>query len=353
VTDPFSSGYLTFFAAVAAWAREVDRVCVVDGHSREDLPGLMDKLCGPMSNVEVLRTPATFWGSGDHWHLLQCNGNINAGIERLGDCDFVVVVGADYVPHPGVRLTLNQRATAGSGWWRFYRSKVGRSSYERRIDSRGIVLGPETPGALLLGVDRRSGLASDFPLVPEEVGWFADPITRENKRILAGSPTEPAGTVDIEVGVFGHFWYEPDACLAKLRRWNRAVARYHGIAPKRDAELAATERLHQIRGYRTKAELLGWDFPEEMKGLIDTFYRPGMLGGAILDPPSRPLALRERAHQLERRSRTQIMRSRGFRGFAEQQEWAALDVPRARPLPVAELQRGQDAILPGWARDAN
>src|SRR5215213_5250800 len=353
VTDPWESRYLSYYAAVASWARQVDQVFVVDGHSAEDLLRIPQQVYGTLPNVTVVRTPETYWGREDRWHAMQSMHNVLFPLRRLGvdRFDAVFLVGGDQIAYPGVRGALEdflaRNRTAG-GWARFYRSKLRRSGYCRRADANGVVVFPASGPRPLHGWDEALGQATDFPIAPRLRSRFRDPVNGALKDVFAGSGLEPLGTVEVECASHGHFWYTLEECMLKVRRWDRAFARFSGQVPSTDLQLIATHDLYGIRGYRPRAEVLAWDVPDELRVLVDHFYVPGMCGGMVLDPS---LRLQRTARAVRaalaavKRLRSVLLRTEGYPALRDRHRWVPLDsAEEPEAVEVAAVYAEQDRV---------
>jgi hypothetical protein len=176
------------------------------------------------------------------------------------------------------------------------------------------------------------------------------------KRILAGKPYPVKKVIDLECAVFGHFFFDLSTTLQKLCRWNQASARYLGIAPMRYAEHRLMTNLYGIVGWCSKVTMMNSDHPPEILRVIDRFYEPGMLGGAIREvSPAQARAAQalRKLLGLERHLRTRWMRAQGYRGLKELHQWVPLDAPDPEPLDVARVYAEQDRFLPAECRVNN
>ena len=170
-------------------------------------------------------------------------------------------------------------------------------------------------------------------MIPTKVSAFNDPETGMRKLVYAGEPIAPSGRVDVECGAFGHFWYRYEDCMAKLFRWDVAVARFMGQARSRERELRIRNRVVRDAAAHTKDELLQWDWPPDMRTLIQVRYEQGLIGGML--PSHRVTGRSAQLHRLalgiERRLRTRRLRGRGLIGLRDAHEWVD---PGDEPLAV-------------------
>ena len=353
VTEPWETRYLSYYAAVASWSRQVDQVFVVDGHSAEDLLKVPGELYGPLANVEVVRTPETLWGREDRWHAMQSMHNLLFPLCRLGvdRFDAVFLVGADQIAYPGVRAAVEcfmARGDCAGGWARFHRSKLRRHGFLRRVDTNGVVVFPAPGPRPLHGWDETLGYATDFPIVPRLRSRFRDPVNGAVKDIFAGPGIDPLGTMEVDCASHGHFWYTLEECMLKVRRWDRGFARFLGQVPATDLQLVASHDLFGFQGSRPRDEVLAWDVPAEFRVLVEHFYTPGMLGGMVLDPSPRL----QRAAKWTRaglvalkRARSARLRATGYPVLVDRHRWVPLDsAEEPEPVDVAAVYAEQDRV---------
>ncbi|HYJ79508.1 MAG TPA: hypothetical protein VEW03_07915 [Longimicrobiaceae bacterium] len=356
VTEPLRTRYLSYYPAVASWARQVDQVYVVDGHSEEDLLEIPRRLFGSLPNVEIVRAPETLWGPGARWHAMQSMHNLLFPLRTLGvdRFDAVFMVGSDQIAYPGVRRGVEAAppaVRARGGWCRFHRSRLLHGRYVRRADARGVVIFPE-PGATpqpLHGWDREAEFPSDFPIHATHHSRYADPVNGAVKTVFAGPPLAARGTLDVECASHGHFWYTEAECLEKVFRWDEALARFFGRTLRSGLEHRLAHGLFGIVGALSLDQVLGWEHPPEMREVLAHFYQPGMLGGAVreVSGPTRTAAKLMRAVlHADGALRTRALRRRGYRGLADAHVWVPLDEPAPPPVDVAALYQEQDRLQP-------
>jgi len=300
---------------------------------------------------------------GGQWHAFQSGVNLNIGLLSLST-DWGLPTGADHISDSRTASNLHEdlRAINNLPAATCYRGKPGARGIIHRLDDRtplvNLRLLRRQGVEPLLGLDLSRSLGSDYPLCPAKKSRFTDPITGVCKPIYAGCqiPLQGRGKVHIEVISYGHFFFTMEQCLHKIRRWDRASARFLGIAPKRDLELRLLNGLYCIKGFRSKEEVMAWDHPPEILRVIDRFYEPGMLGGAIREiSPAQARAAQalRKLLGLERHLRTHWMRAQGYRGLKELHQWVPLDAPDPEPLDVARVYAEQNRFLPSWARGQN
>ena len=362
ITNPLSTGYLAYLAFVDSWSKVADQVILVDGGSTDESIGLLEEWTGHKDNVSILRNDLTFWGGGDKWHAYQLGLNLNLGLMTL-HTNWGFLLGADHVVD--VRTALEMRSELADlenvAIVTYYRGKPdslvkpGSRGIRRRIDARSYAINRRLLEVrdfnVVLGLDLRTGLGSDWPLRAMMKSSFRDPVTGVCKHTYAGHaiPVTGPGQLSAECVSYGHFFFTMEQCLHKIRRWDRASARFLGIAPKRDLELRLLNGLYSIKGFRSKEEVMAWDHPPEILRVIDRFYEPGMLGGAIREiSPAQARAAQalRKLLGLERHLRTRWMRAQGYRGLKELHRWVPLDAPDPEPLDVRAAYMEQDKYLP-------
>lgn len=358
ITNPSTTGYLAYLAFADSWSQVADQVILVDGGSTDDSITFLRDWIGHRRNVIILENGQTQWGEHCLWHVSQPWINMNFGLAHL-DVQWGFVQGADHVldlaTTAGMRRELADLEQVSIV--AYYRGKPGSNGIRRRVDARSYAInlrlhGKESPA--IIGMDLDTGLGSDWPLFPVYKSVFQDPQTRFVKRIYSGRAVSVGNSrLSVQCISYGHFFFTVEQCMQKVRRWDRANARFLGIAPKRDLELKLLNQIYAIKGFRSKEEVMAWDHPPEVLKVIDAFYEPGMLGGAIreISPiQARAAQALRKLLGLERHLRTRWMRARGYRGLKELHQWVPLDAPDPEPLDVARVYAEQDRFLPSWAR---
>jgi hypothetical protein len=147
------------------------------------------------------------------------------------------------------------------------------------IDRRAVVLSGRRIGwGQVLG---GSGAFSDSPIWVMETRRFTDPILGGDRFYYVGTPVPVGGFVNGRCGRFGHFFFTWDQCMDKCQRWNTVVSRFLGRHRSYACELAYEQDLLGIDHFLSREEMLSLDHLPEMRRVIEEFYKPGMLGGAI------------------------------------------------------------------------
>ena len=363
ITNPFSSHYYTYLAFLESWAKVVDEIILVDGGSTDNsLEVAKNWVSGSAwSKVRIINNEETFWDQGESWHALQAMNNYYTGL-CASTCDWVITINADCVLYPQTALNLRQSLADNNDIdvLFFYRSKLKESGMQHRIDARSTIINykriKDRALPLAFGVKTGTFNGFDFSIIASHKTMFSDPVSGKTKRILAGTPYPKTRVIDMECAVFGHFFFDEATLLKKLHRWDRVFSRYLGLAPRRDAELTLLKALYGIKSYQTKAQVLGYDCPEEVLRLIDQFYQPGMWGGAVRNSS----VLKEmfvktfrKTLAAERHYRTHMMRSKGYRGLRDMHKWVKLDEPDPEPLDIAGAYLQQDYFFPDWAKSSD
>jgi hypothetical protein len=286
ITNPLSSGYLSYLPAITSWASLADEVVVIDGGSTdESIPVLLDWL-GPLkTRVRIVASKERAWGPGDWWAWPQIAVNRESGF-RLLETDWAVHVDADHVVEPADgdtlrrelgdlsdELVVNLQISAG---------REGRYVPTQRkrawVVSKHFLSRPRPP--IGYGMEG-TGPGLDYPIYQATEEQFVDPWTGMTKRVSRGAVAPAARPVSSRVRRIGHFFFTRDQCLAKCQRNARAVSRYTGSVPLRTLELIAMERLYGVAGFRSKQDLIEEEPNGPIRQAISAFYQEGMLGGAL------------------------------------------------------------------------
>ena len=355
ITNPYSTNYFSYLAFIESWAPFVDEVILVDGNTDDSSLEIAKSWVSPAdwAKVRVVNTPHTYWHTGYRWHALQAMHNYYVG-QCATECDWVITVNADNVLYGDTAKSLRQHLAQNSDVDAvyFYRGKPSNGAMHRRMDNRATAVNMRRVRAngssLGFGVESRNKMGFDFSIVASSKTTFRDPVTGVVKNILAGEPYAVERIIELECAVFGHFFFDAATLYPKLNRWDRAFARYAGMAFRRDTELRLKIGAYGIRAYRNKDEAMNPEHPLEINRVIDQFYEPGMLGGAIrrVSPTEQRAArIQRKLLGIERNLRTRWMRARGYRGLKELHEWVPLDAPDPEPLNVANAYAEQDHFI--------
>lgn len=356
ITDPYSSKYFAYLAFIESWAPFVDEVILVDGNSTDESLEIAKSWVSSSTwaKVRVINTPETYWHPGHQWHALQAINNYYVGM-NASSCDWVITINADNIlcaeSASNMRQMFAQNSDVDAIY--FYRGKPSGSGMQRRTDTRSTAINlrrvRETGTPLGFGVEDKGKRGFDFSIIANHKTTFRDPINGTTKRILAGEPYPINRVIDLECAVFGHFFFDLSTAASKMSRWDNAFTRYSGLAYRREAEHRFAAGQYGIVGYRSKDEMMSVEYPQEINRVIDEFYEPNTLGGAIrrVSPMQRRAALAYRkALGIERNLRTRWMRARGYRGLVDYHNWVPLDAQDPEPLDVAEIYSEQDRFLP-------
>lgn len=356
ITNPLTSGYLAYLAFADSWSKVADEVILVDGGSTDGSLELLREWIGEQHTICIVRNDLTYWGAGGKWHVDQSSVNLTIGLLSL-NTDWGIPTGADHILDIRTASDLHKDLAAMNGFVlaTCYRGKPGTYGIMHRLDDRtplvNLRLLRQSGVEPVLGLDLDRGLRSDYPLYPTRKSCFRDPVTCMRKPTYGGHqiPLRGRGKLSFEVISYGHFFFNIEECLQKVRRWDQANARFLGIAPKHDMELRLLNGLNFIVDFHGKHDIMGWDHPAEVLRVVEQFYEPGMLGGAIrrISPAQEKAAkaLRELLG-LERHLRTRWLRARGYRGLKEMHQWVPLEAPDPEPLDVRKAYMEQDKYLP-------
>ena len=228
ITNPVTSGYLTFLASVESWARLADQVFVIDGHSTDNSLDLLNRWVKGQ-NVTVISKPETHWGTGRDWAWPQIAINRQVGLEAASAYDWAIHVDADHLATDAMtRQRLEnalESAKHGDVWdLKVLSNSTGTANAFRRrawivrTGARSVAYGMEA--------GQETGL--DYPVKAQVTRTFRDPITNHAKSYTVGPRVPSSGVVDVEVVKFGHLFFEPDQLLAKCIRLDEGIARYLG-----------------------------------------------------------------------------------------------------------------------------
>ena len=281
----FSMGYLVYLACVESWLKVADFVVVVDGGSTDGSMDILREWVGYDPRLVIVGDEKTEWSGGDTFPWLQAIINWCRGYDEL-DVDVSIYVDADVVAdvssmsHLREELAANQELIRKMRRFGFVndtfvpRSRPNWNIVDRRIAARdGIQVG--------WGINSDTGGRCEMPIKVTGRGSYVDRILGTPRTYYLGTPLPIGGYISGRAGGFGHFFFTLNQCLAKCRRWDQATARLEGRRMLTNIEYRYQQNLFGIERYLSKDEMLALDHLPEMRRVIETFYRPGMLGGAI------------------------------------------------------------------------
>ncbi len=285
ITNPISSGYLAYIASIVAWVKIADEVIIVDGGSSDNSLEVIKALGVDYKRIKVISNDITFWGNNDNFHALQLNVNLNYGLEKLST-DWAFAFSTDYIPYFWDKnKLLDELSKYGNNYW--IRTYVGKPQLNRivhRYNNRNIIFNlkkiKQDNIKICYGMSI-SKIPGDFPIIVTENSTFTDYTNCTEKYIYRGIPNESKAIVDFECIAYGHFFYTHEQLEYKIQRWDRAFSRFLGIAPARLKQLLIWHNVPRGKKYYSKEEVLKWDHPEEIKEVIEQYYKEGMIGGII------------------------------------------------------------------------
>jgi hypothetical protein len=291
ITNAATHGYLGYLASVDSWLKVCDEVVLVDGGSVDHSLELLTGWVGQQDKLRVIATTESHWGAADAWEWPQIAINRQIGLQHLG-ADWAIHLDADHVldnrTTGRIREELGQHQHhvlldlwIGSFHNGAYRRKERKRSW---ILNLALIRGRNLQ--IAYGIDKHSGTGLDYPIWIESRRSFIEPGTGTAKDFYVGTEVVSEGAIEAESLRYGHFFFTPEQCLEKCMRIERAIARYRGGNPKSITEIRRGLRLDKIERCEPKEDLLAHDHPEEVKRVIERYYEPGMLGGAIYGTPN-------------------------------------------------------------------
>ncbi len=289
ITNPLTRGYYAYLACVDSWRKLADEVVVVDGGSTDGSIELLHEWIDDDPKVRILSNSMSYWGPNFRWE--QSSLNCQLGHEELESCDWIIRTDADHVLDTTMAEQLKEELVSCCSeclnvafpvlyfWNRQYHYRPSPRNWiinNRIAKSRSLRIG--------WGKDERTGMLSDSPLLISKEETFIDPETGLTKPLLVGTPLVPEHVCSARVYRYGHFFFTKEQAINKCRVWDRAVVEFSGKRPKSGLEIMHEAGVIGIRGYMARPAILSICHPPEAKRLIESYYQPGMLGGAKYVP---------------------------------------------------------------------
>lgn len=288
VSNSLSMGYLAYLACVDSWCDISEKVIVTDGHSND---GTIEKIFEFVAKekhkkIEIVKDDITFWSHDDFFNASQLSITWNHIIQNV-DCDWLIVVNADYVFFDnGVDLKKELEQLEDELVVKFKRFKNKKDNIV--YDDRGIILNigklkesVDQIGFCRTGKDRRM---SDFPGIFKEKTQFRD-INGCVKTIYSGEIiSRNQKSIDLQCGVYGHFFFTLNQCLFKCRRWSHAISRSYGKVLESNRYLRMKHQLIQSNHNCSVDDLLKQKHPDSIKKIMLSVDMQNKMGAMSCRP---------------------------------------------------------------------
>lgn len=346
VSNSFSMGYYSYLACIESWMDISDKVIVVDGHSDD---GTIDELFRHIPNekhhkLEIARNENTYWSKDYNFHLFQLSNGWHSILNNL-DCDWLILVNADYV-YNGVKKNLSDELLPLEEEivvkFRRYKNSMSKVFYDERAFMLNIKKIKECRLPVFFGVREDTNIPSDFPIIAKEKSFFTD--NGILKTIYRGTDIIRTKSLDLECGVYGHFFFNNNQCLYKCKRWSNAVSRYYGTALDDDEMLKYQNDIFESRMTFSKNEIKSWKHPKYILRIIDEYYREDMIGANMpIEKAMKKMLLKY--YKIKKTILTKIMRVAGLPSLKKLHKWVPIDSKVCKPsFDLAEIYNKQNIL---------
>lgn len=343
ITNSYSMGYYSYIASIKSWNNICEKVIVIDGGSND---GSLEKLdFNSIEKLETINNDTTFWSKDYFFHISQLNIGFNEFIKNA-DCDWLIVVNADYV-YDGDKKNISRELEKYSDElvvkFKRYKSNANQIKY----DNRGIIINLKKARnkniEILFGFrDDNNGL-SDFPIIAKEKSSFID-SNGILKTIYRGKHIDSNAIIDLECGVYGHFFFTNEQCLYKCKRWSNAISRYYGTAIVDDKYHIYQNKIFDTKKNISKNEIKSWKHSRYILKIIDKYYREDMIGAKIVDEkPFTKLVLMY--YRIKKRFITKLLQLNGMPSIEKLHKWVPVDSELCEPsFDLREVYEKQDKL---------
>jgi hypothetical protein len=350
-TNSLSRNYFAFYACIDSWIKIADELIIVDGESSDNsydfLKGWVNK-----NNYKVLSDNLTLWGNNGKWHPAQWTINTTFGLKNI-ETDWVFIINSDYVlldknRDKIIKLLEGVKDSSMVVFPRFSITNEGRL-LKRKLP--GFVLNMKKlreegykPG---FGVVKSSRGLSDRPINIFEYSDFIDPANYCKKTYYAGEEIPICNEINLKVAVYGHFFFNAIELLKKIHEfYNVFQVRYSAHIPYPSELIAKLQNINLNSKILPKDKLLNLSHPDEMKKVIDYFYRDDMVG-YISDRNylNKSDYILKQYYRIKYKSNFLF---RGFKSVNKEQQWYNTDCHALDPLIIRELYNKQNESLPDY-----
>ncbi len=347
ISNSFSMGYYAYLASIESWTDISEKVLVCDGYSDDSTIESLYTFIDPIkkAKVEIVQNDHTFWSKDYFFHIFQLSNGWHSVIQNV-DCDWLIIVNADYI-YDGQPKDLSKQLEIYSDHlvvkFRRYKSHFNQVDY----DDRGIIVNIKKMRKekipLFFGTREDNNGISDFPIIAKEKSCFID-SNGVVKMIYRGQHIEISASIDIECGVYGHFFFTNEQCLYKCKRWSNAISRYYGTAIVDDKYHIYQNKIFDTKKNISKNEIKSWKHSRYILKIIDKYYREDMIGAKIVDEkPFTKLVLMY--YRIKKRFITKLLRLNGMPSIEKLHKWVPVDSELCEPsFDLREVYEKQDKL---------
>lgn len=285
IRNSWSMGYFSYLACVDAWRKIADQTVVVDGCSTDESVSKLLEWVENDPTVSVISNDISHWG--EKFRIEQSLVNKQMGHDILDDFDWIIGLDADHVVDLSTTKNFlselndhfNNDLLVSFDVYYFYNGKFHKRSKPRSwiINNR---LAKQKGIRIGWGIDNKTG-PTDNPIIITGQESFIDPENGIEKIYYTGNALYDAPLCSIKVYRFGHFFFNKEQVIYKIRRWDSAISQRLSINPKSNLEALIDADVIGIRKFMSMCEIKKYDFPLEVTKIIDKVYYQGMLGGAL------------------------------------------------------------------------
>ena len=324
--DPIKLNYQTLFACLQSSAKIFDEIILADSGIEETSYALFPHAA--RAKIVKVQNNVTKWDVTAKFSPNQVNDMVNE-VLKTTDSEWLFFVPADHVlTEFSLSELKDELALLKTEYWvrikrfkmRVDEDKKCSFAYDSRMFALNLCRLKELKQfPYVMGVNEKNNIILDFPIL---ASGFCGLINQNGAKIIVPKGDFLCGGVktlsSIEAFVADHFFYTYEQAVAqRLSFFESFNSRANGSAMLRCSDIQ--RMIHkEKKKCLSKDELLAMEFPSEFREVLKNYYREDILGRFV---DNMDFYFYKNLLAVERRLRTVLYRSLGYRGVFESVDW--------------------------------